>query len=165
MDKSILGLAVLWVLFVTGSIGSVYAFSSNYFDDLFLFSRDSILAQEDGHHTVYLESPLNESNTNNDNNSLQFVYNHTGTLTGTVNCTLYLDGVPVNYTTNISATTSTPVYSNISFSEAQHWWWVNCSNGTDTDSSIDAGFNYTFNCIKYPQINYTNSTPPNDTTT
>ena len=60
--------------------------------------------------TIFLFSPENNSYTNLNNNSLQFVYNHTGTLTGIVNCTLYLDGNPVNYSTGVPANTSFNIY-------------------------------------------------------
>ena len=70
----------VFLLVVFGS--SVSAFS---FNDLGLFFGFSFVAQDE-HHTVYLESPLNESGTGLGYDSLQFVYNHTGELTGVVNC-------------------------------------------------------------------------------
>jgi len=112
-------------------------------------------------HTVYLMSPENNSYTNLNNKSLHFIYNHTGTLAGTVNCTLYLDGNPVNYSTNITANTSWTVYSNQSWSEGTHYWYVNCTNGTDTESSLDIGQNYTFTADFTPPniTNVRNATP------
>jgi len=95
-------------------------------------------------HTVNLISPKNNTTTNLNNNSLQFVYNHTGSLTGVVNCTLYLDGNPVNYSTDVPANTSQSVYSNQSWSEGSHYWYVNCTNGISQESSLDIGQNYTF---------------------
>ena len=71
-------------------------------------------------HTVYLVSPENNSFTNLNNNSLAFVYNHTGSLTGIVNCTLFVDGRAVNYKTNVSANTTITVYSNESWNEGEH---------------------------------------------
>jgi len=82
--------------------------------------------------------------TNLNNNSLQFVYNHTGTLTGTVNCTLYLDGNPVDYSTDVPANEDKAVYSNRSWSEGTHHWYVNCTNGTTTESSLNIGQNFSF---------------------
>ncbi|MEA3343387.1 MAG: LamG-like jellyroll fold domain-containing protein [archaeon] len=122
-------------------------------------------AEEGEHHTVYLEAPENESNTNSDNSSLQFIYNHTGDLTGTVNCTLYLDGIHVNYTASVAPDISTTAYSNSSFGEGAHWWWVNCSNGTESESSADDGYNYTFTSdYTEPRLNFTPPTEPNGTT-
>ena len=95
-------------------------------------------------HTVNLISPENNIITNLNNNSLQFIYNHTGTLTGIVNCILYLDGNPVNYSIDVPANTSQSVYSNQSWSEGTHYWYVNCTNGTSQESSLDVGQNYTF---------------------
>jgi len=119
-----------------------------------LFSALILFPSSESHDTVYLESPENQTYTNLDNNSLQFIYNHTGNLTGVVNCTLYIDGTPVNYQTNVSANQSTTVYSNSTISEGQHWWWVVCENGTANESSVDAGYNYTFTS------DYTNPTKP-----
>ena len=112
-------------------------------------------------HTVYLISPENNTTTNLNNNSLQFVYNHTGSLTGIVNCTLYLDGNPVNYSTNVPASTNQSVYSNQSWSGGNHYWYVNCTNGTDTESSLDIGQNYTFTADFTPPniTNVRNATP------
>ncbi|MCK5177392.1 MAG: hypothetical protein KAQ92_06705, partial [Candidatus Aenigmarchaeota archaeon] len=96
------------------------------------------------YHTVYLSLPENNSYTVQNNNTLAFNFNHSGALTGIVNCTLLIDAVAVNYTTNISSNTNTIRYSNQSISESQHWWWVNCTNGTVSESSVDEGYNYTF---------------------
>jgi len=90
-------------------------------------------------HTVYLISPENNTVTNQNNNSLQFIYNHTGTLIGTVNCTLYLDGNPVDYSTDVPANTNRTVYSNQSWSEGDHYGYVNCTNGTAMESSLSVG--------------------------
>jgi len=90
-------------------------------------------------HTVYLISPENNTITNQNNNSLQFVYNHMGSLTGVVNCTLYLDGNPVDYSTDVPANTTHTVYSNQSWSEGTHYGYVNCTNGTAMDSSLSVG--------------------------
>ncbi len=122
--------------------GSVNAFSSS---DLFSFSFFGVSSIEPAHHTVYLVAPANNSYTSQNNNSLQFVYNHTGTLSGVVNCTLRLDGSAVNYTESVAADTNTAVYSNQTIAEGAHNWWVNCTNGTDTESSVDIGGNFTVN--------------------
>ncbi len=97
------------------------------------------------HHTVYLVSPANNSYTSHSNNTLAFIYNHTGTLAGIVNCTLYLDGAAVNYTENVTANQNINVKSNTTISEGQRWWWVNCTNGTASESSLDIGWNFTVN--------------------
>jgi len=88
---------------------------------------------------VHLISPENNTIINQNNNSLQFVYNHTGSLTGVVNCTLYLDGNPVDYSTNVSANTTQTVYSNLSWSEGDHYRYVNYTNGTVIESSLSVG--------------------------
>jgi hypothetical protein len=64
------------------------------------------------HSTVYLFSPLNNTWTNEDNNTLQFIYNHTGALTGIVNCTLFIDGIAVNDSYDVPANVNIVVYSN-----------------------------------------------------
>ncbi|MFH1433098.1 MAG: hypothetical protein ABIG84_07835 [archaeon] len=97
----------------------------------------SVSEDNPAHHTVYLVTPLNNSYTSQTNDTLQFVYNHTGSLAGVVNCTLLIDDVAVNYTENVAADTNTAVLSNQTISESQHSWWVNCTNGTDTESSVD----------------------------
>jgi len=119
-------------------------------------------------HTVNLISPENSAITNLNNNSLQFIYNHTGSLTGIVNCTLYIDGNPVNYSTDVPANTSQIVYSNLSWSEGTHYWYVNCTNGTSQESSLDIGQNYTFTADFTPPnitswyTNATNASSPQD---
>ena len=115
------------------------------------------------HHTIYLVSPKNGSYTNQNNDTLQFVYNHTGSLTGIVNCTLYLDGNPVNYSTDVPANTNWIVYSNQSWDEGTHYWYVNCTNGTSQESSLDIGQNYTF-IADFTQPNIILIYPPNGTT-
>ena len=111
-------------------------------------------------HTIYLISPANDSYTNQNNNTLQFIYNHTGYLTGMVNCTLYLDGIPVNYSVNVPPNQNIAVYSNQTISEGRHWWWVNCTNGTAYESSVDYGYNFTFIAEYTPTIqNVRNATP------
>lgn len=79
------------------------------------------------------------------------MYNHTGSLAGVVNCTLLLDDAAVNYTTSVAADTNTAALSNQTISESQHNWWVNCTNGTATESSIDIGWNFTVN-VDYANI-------------
>ena len=118
--------------------------------------------------TIYLVSPENNSHTNLNNNSLQFVYNHTGSLTGVVNCTLYLDGNPVDYSTDVPANEDKAVYSNRSWIEGTHHWYVNCTNGTATESSLHISQNYTFTAdFSPPNItswytNATNTSSPQD---
>ncbi len=152
MSKKICGLSMMILLIGMGSLASAFSFSD-------LFSFFGISAQESGqddsaHHTVWLASPANNSYTSQNNSTLQFVYNHTGSLSGTVNCTLFIDGAAVNYTAGVAPDTNTAAYSNSTIAEGQRFWWVNCSNGTDTDSSLDAGYNYTFTS------DYTNPTEP-----
>ena len=131
---------------------------------MLLFAGESMASG----HTVNLISPENNTITNLNNNSLQFVYNHTGSLTGIVNCTLYLDGNPVNYSTDVPANTSQSVYSNQSWSEGNHYWYVNCTNGSSQESSLDIGQNYTFTAdFSPPNItswytNATNASSPQD---
>jgi len=94
---------------------------------ILLFASIDVAGAAQRGDTVYLVSPANESWTNHNNDTLEFVYNHTGTLSGAVNCTLYLDNVAVNYKPNVTANTNIAVYSNTAISEGTHWWWVNCS--------------------------------------
>jgi len=118
--------------------------------------------------SVNLISPENSTVTNLNNNSLQFVYNHTGSLAGIVNCTLYINGNPVDYSTDVPANTNQSVYSNQSWSKGDHYWYVNCTNGTDTESSLDIGQNYTFTADFTPPnitswyTNATNASSPQD---
>jgi len=118
--------------------------------------------------SVNLILPENNTITNLNNDSLQFVYNHTGSLAGIVNCTLYIDENPVNYSTDVPANTSQSVYSNQSWSEGTHYWYVNCTNGTSQKSSFDIGQNYTFTADFTPPnitswyTNATNASSPQD---
>ncbi|RLI92227.1 MAG: hypothetical protein DRO89_02460, partial [Candidatus Altiarchaeales archaeon] len=120
------------------------------------------------HQTVNLISPEDNITTNLDNNSLQFVYNHTGTLTGTVNCTLYLDDNPVDYSTEVPANEDKAVYSNRSWNEGDHYWYVNCTDGTTTESSLHIGQNFSFTADFTPPnitswyTNATNASSPRD---
>jgi len=122
------------------------------------FQSDTHPSLQIGSESMKTKTMNNESmktkNIDLNNNSLQFVYNHTGSLTGIVNCTLYLDGNPVNYSMDVPANTSQSVYSNQSWSEGDHYWYVNCTNGTSQESSLDIGQNYTFTA---------DFTPPNIT--
>ncbi|MCK4491228.1 MAG: hypothetical protein KAU03_01290, partial [Candidatus Altiarchaeales archaeon] len=116
-------------------------YASIFFVTVFVFSLPHLLITPSlstpQPHTVYLSSPPNGSFTNMDCGSLQFIYNHTGSLSGVVNCSLYMDDQAVNYTTNVSENTPISVYSNTSWNESQHSWYVNCTNGTAQESSID----------------------------
>ena len=73
-----------------------------------------------GSHTVYLSSPANSSYTNLDNDSLQFIYNHTGFLGGSVTCRLYLDNSERGYELNVSANLTTVVYANTTYTQGLH---------------------------------------------
>jgi len=117
---------------------------------------------------VYLISPPNGTYTNQNNDTLQFVFNHTGSLTGIVNCTLYIDSIAVNYTENVPANEDVVLYSNKSWSEGEHFWYVNCTNETAQESSLDTGDNFTFIAdFTAPNItswftNATNASSPQD---
>ncbi|MBU4300117.1 hypothetical protein L6303_03810, partial [archaeon] len=134
----------LWILALIAFLIVSATASAFSFSDLFSLFGIGAMADAPIHHTVYLVSPLNNSYTNQNNDTLQFVYNHTGSLTGVVNCTLLLDDVEVNYTAAVAADTNTAVLSNQTISEGAHNWWVNCTNGTASESSLDVGWNFTF---------------------
>ncbi|NOQ55212.1 MAG: hypothetical protein GQ477_00215, partial [Nanohaloarchaea archaeon] len=136
-NKKLFLIFSLILLFILPALSSAISFSD-------LFSFLGITSEEPEHHTVYLVSPGNNSYTNNNNDTLAFNFNHTGFLTGVVNCILYLDGTAVKYTTDVTADQNTAVYSNVSITETTHNWWVNCTNGTGGESSIDVGGNFTF---------------------
>ncbi|MFH1431619.1 MAG: LamG-like jellyroll fold domain-containing protein [archaeon] len=126
---------------------ATYTIASSYHDAL-------------SHHTVWLVSPVNDSYTNQNNDSILFTFNHTGYLLGVVNCTLFLDGSSVNYTTGVPADTNTGVYSNVSINEGARYWWINCTNGTVSESSLDAGGNFTLNVDwTLPFIGFVDPTP------
>ena len=129
------------LLFVLAPSMPVFSFSDIF--GMFGFQDEEAHVFDSEHHTVWLVSPSNDSYTNQDNNTLSFTYNHTGSLGGVVNCTLFMDGTAVNYAIAVAADTNTGVYSNTSISEAAHWWWVNCTNGTAAESSVDVGGNWT----------------------
>jgi len=142
-----------------------YAFILSVIVVLIYIAELSVVASG---HTVNLISPENNTATNLNNNSLQFTYNHTGALTETVNCTLYIDRNPVNYSIDVPANTSQSVYSNQSWNEGTHYWYVNCTNGSSQESSLDIGQNYTFTAdFTAPNItswytNATNASSPQD---
>jgi hypothetical protein len=105
-------------------------------------------------HTVYLVSPLNNTWTNEDNNTLQFIYNHTGALTGIVNCTLFIDGIAVNDSYDVLANVNIVAYSNQSIQEGVRYWNVSCFNGTDFDNSTT----FILNVDRTPPLWLNNST-------
>jgi len=112
--------------------------------------------------SVYLVSPPNDTYTNENNDTLKFIYNRTSSLSGVINCTLYLDGVPVNYTTSVPPNQEILVYSNTSILEGKHHWWVNCTNGTQDESSLSVGHNFSFYVDRGPPIvDFVNPTPAN----
>ncbi len=109
-------IAALFVLVAAASLASAFSFY-----DIFAMFGIGAIGDAPIHHTVYLVSPMNNSYTSQTNDSLQFVYNHTGSLSGVVNCTLLLDDIAVNYTEGVAADTNTAVYSNQTIAEGQRY--------------------------------------------
>ena len=113
-------------------------------------------SQQPIHHTVYLMSPGNDTWTNKNKGTLTVIYNHTGFLTGVVNCTLYIDNIAVNFSSDVPANQPISVYSNQSFGGGVRHWNVTCINGTASDPSKT----YLLNVDRtVPSVNFTDPTP------
>ena len=90
---------------------------------------------------VNLEAPAN--NTLNATNSTPlFYFNTTDNLDTALECTLWLNdtsvGTAAAYGTNTSVTngTSATIKANVSLSNNDYYWWVNCTDGTNTNVSV-----------------------------
>lgn len=91
--------------------------------------------------TVNIVSPGTFSTvvTNGTNNTIAFVFNHSGVLQGAVNCTLILNGTAsgTNYSFggNNSNNTNLVIYSNRTLTDANWTWFISCFNGTGNSST------------------------------
>ncbi|NOQ37736.1 hypothetical protein GQ472_02500, partial [archaeon] len=86
---------------------------------------------------IYLESPTNNTQNTTDNTP-DFTFNVTDETASTLNCVLWLDsGTAVAYDSNSSVlnATSTTLTANATLTNDDYWWWVNCSDGTNTNIS------------------------------
>ncbi len=90
--------------------------------------------------TIQLNSPIDNLNTTSDNNTLAFNFTLLSNDNATADCTLYIDSNAVK-TANVANNTPTVFYSNTSWTEAAHTWFINCTNGT-TISSATRTFTY-----------------------
>ena len=98
---------------------------------VFMFGMTNLWAD------VNLVSPENASATNAYNDTIQFIYNQTGTLSGTVSCTLFIDGVESGSNISVNANETTTQYANHSLNESLHLWNVRCTNGTNNEFSVN----------------------------
>jgi len=132
---------------------------------VFMFGMTNLWAD------VNLVSPENASATNADNDTIQFIYNQTGTLSGTVSCTLFIDGVESGSNISVNANENTTQYANHSLNESLHLWNVMCTNGTDNEFSVNntliidrSGFIITFIGAAEPDQFVSNHTANNQLT-
>ncbi|GAG28135.1 unnamed protein product, partial [marine sediment metagenome] len=82
-------------------------------------------------------SPANNT-INTTDNTPDFTFNITDNLASTLDCTLWLDnGTEIAYGNNASVlnTTSTTITANTSLANNDYWWWINCSDGVNTNIS------------------------------
>ncbi|MCS7123446.1 MAG: hypothetical protein RMJ17_02645, partial [Candidatus Aenigmarchaeota archaeon] len=85
--------------------------------------------------TVFLLFPRNNSIVGGTNDTIPFIFSHNGFLRGVVNCTLYINNIPVAYVENVSANFSVRIHSNSSLTAGINRWNVSCFNSTMFDNS------------------------------
>ena len=85
--------------------------------------------------SVTLVSPANESFTNGDNDSIEFIFNYTGE-NATASCELFINGTSFGVNSTVANNTNTTVLANNTIIEGFHDWYINCTNGTTTQSDI-----------------------------
>ncbi len=87
--------------------------------------------------SVYLESPANNT-LNTTDNTPDFVFNVTDETASILDCLLWLNnGSDMAYGNNSSVlnATSTTITANASLGNDDYTWWINCSDGTNTNIS------------------------------
>ena len=87
--------------------------------------------------SIFLESPSNNT-LNTTDNTPDFIFNATDETASTLDCTLWLDnGTAIAYGNNASVlnATSTTITANSSLADDDYNWWVNCSDGVNTNVS------------------------------
>ena len=92
------------------------------------------------HHTTYGTSPANDTYTTKTNDTLIFVYNHTGVFADKPTCQLFLDNTVVDTKMDVDAHAIMNVTSNIAFTEGKRQWFVRCVNATLTETSVTRTF-------------------------
>ncbi|HIH10928.1 TPA: hypothetical protein HA241_01960 [Candidatus Woesearchaeota archaeon] len=88
---------------------------------------------------VYLMTPANNT-LNTTDNTPEFKFNATDETAATLDCSLYLNnsaGTVTNYGRNSSVINNTPtlITANDTLTNDNYYWWVNCSDGTNTNVS------------------------------
>ena len=87
---------------------------------------------------IYLEAPVNNT-INTTNATPTFWFNTTDETASNLDCNLWLDnGTVTTYGNNASVNSgesSSFITSNITLSNDDYWWWMNCSDGTNTNIS------------------------------
>jgi len=85
---------------------------------------------------VNLASPANNSWTADDNDTIAFTFNWTGENT-TASCELFINGTGIGVNATVLNDTNTILLANASIGEGTLNWSVNCTNGTETISSVN----------------------------
>ncbi|MEM3654773.1 MAG: hypothetical protein QXO60_02475 [Candidatus Micrarchaeia archaeon] len=90
--------------------------------------------------SVYLVSPLNNSITSLNNDTLEFVFYVDDVDSSQFTCSLYLDNQKVGENNSVHRLVNTSLKSNVSFSNGIHTWFVRC-----TDNGDNSADSYTWN--------------------
>jgi len=141
----IFSILVLFIFYVSAEVNSnggtslKSSFQSSFDnEDLFEENVDRLSSPEPS--TVYLMFPRNNQPLGGTNNTIPFIFNHTGFLIGNVNCTLHINSTPVAYVELVPPNQPIKVFSNISLTPGIYFWNVSCFNGTQWDNSTTFRF-------------------------
>lgn len=115
-----------------------------------------------------IQRPTNGTFNSSTNNTQPFVFKYLNNTVAFANCSMYLDNMYVANNISTKNNTNTTFYSNASFSDGFHQWYVYCYNASSTptnmtsaitDLIIDTTAPYQLN-ILYPQdsLNTSNAT-------
>ncbi|MCK5023875.1 MAG: hypothetical protein KAS04_06885, partial [Candidatus Aenigmarchaeota archaeon] len=90
--------------------------------------------------SIELVSPANNTWSNQDNDSITFIFNFTGD-NASASCVLFIENstidiVAVDINTTTKNVTNTDMVSNITIEEGSRFWYVNCTNTTVNQSDI-----------------------------
>jgi len=107
--------------------------------------------------TINLEFPANNTENTTDSTP-DFRFNASDNLAGTLNCSLWLEnstGSSQVYDTNETALndTSTKLTPQTSLLNGWYWWWVNCSDGVNTNVSEQRNISINIPDVTPPIIN------------
>ncbi len=113
--------------------GSKYLLVGLLFSFVF-FACVQIFVFAAGVDVVSLVSPGNDSWTNSNNDTIQFIFNYIGN-NSTASCEIFIAGIPNGTNATVLNNTNTTMYANSSIPEGSINWFVNCTNSTSANSS------------------------------